>query len=148
MTHIWAASWQNQQNGMCTQRRLRSAWASAWCLVHQSDQSLRCQHEESLGPQLPIERTAKTDQTGQMPRLPRLIWIFAGRTDILLVLSWGGSFSLFQTFKFAVVPESKLETYKSTLKVVTSCHIYSAQKIKLKVWNEWYMYQFCSYTYF
>ena len=25
---IWAASRQNQQNGMCTQRRLRSAWAS------------------------------------------------------------------------------------------------------------------------
>ena len=36
---------QNQQNGMCAQRRLRSAWASA-----QSDQSLRCPHEESLGP--------------------------------------------------------------------------------------------------
>ena len=35
---------QNQQNGMCAQRRLGSAWASA-----QSDQSLRCQHEESLG---------------------------------------------------------------------------------------------------
>ena len=34
---IWAASWQNQQNGMCAQRRLRSAWASG-----QSDQSLRC----------------------------------------------------------------------------------------------------------
>ena len=29
----WAASRQNQQNGMCAQRRLRSAWA---------DQSLRC----------------------------------------------------------------------------------------------------------
>ena len=29
-----------------------SAWASA-----QSDQSLRCPHEETLGPQLPIERT-------------------------------------------------------------------------------------------
>ena len=26
---IWATSWQNQQNGMCAQRRLRSAWASA-----------------------------------------------------------------------------------------------------------------------
>ena len=39
----------------CAQRRLRSAWASA-----QSDQSLRCPHEESLGPKLPIERTAKT----------------------------------------------------------------------------------------
>ena len=38
-------SWQNQQNDLCTQRRLRSAWASA-----QSDQSLRCLHEESLGP--------------------------------------------------------------------------------------------------
>ena len=33
--HNWAASWQNQQNGMCAQRRLRSVWASA-----QSDQSL------------------------------------------------------------------------------------------------------------
>ena len=61
----WVASWQNQQNGMCAQRRLRSA---------QADQSLRCPHEESLGPKLPIERTAKTDQTGRMPRLS---WDFA-----------------------------------------------------------------------
>ena len=37
------------------QRRLSSAWASA-----QSDQSLRCPHEESLSPLLPIERTANT----------------------------------------------------------------------------------------
>ena len=37
------------------QRRLRSAWASA-----QSDQSLRCPHEETLGPKLPIERTERT----------------------------------------------------------------------------------------
>ena len=37
------------------QRRLRSAWASA-----QSDQSLRCPHEERFCPSLPIERTAKT----------------------------------------------------------------------------------------
>ena len=40
---------------MYAQRRLRSAWASA-----QSDQSLRCPHEESLCPSLPIEHTAKT----------------------------------------------------------------------------------------
>ena len=26
----WAASWQNQQNGVCAQRRLRSAWTSTW----------------------------------------------------------------------------------------------------------------------
>ena len=30
---------------VCAQLRLRSAWASA-----QSDQSLRCPHEETLGP--------------------------------------------------------------------------------------------------
>ena len=41
----WAASRQNQKYGMYAQRRLRSAWAST-----QSDQSLRCPHEESLGP--------------------------------------------------------------------------------------------------
>ena len=40
---------------LCAPRRLRSAWASA-----QSDQSLCCLHEESLGPKLPTERTAKT----------------------------------------------------------------------------------------
>ena len=55
VNHRWAASWQNQQNGMCTQRRLRSAWASA-----QSDQGLRCSHEETLGFSLPIERIVKT----------------------------------------------------------------------------------------
>ena len=34
---IRCATWQNQQSGMCAQRRLRSTWAST-----QSDQSLRC----------------------------------------------------------------------------------------------------------
>ena len=51
----WAAAWQNQQNDLCAQRRLRSAWASA-----QSDQSQRCPPEAKLGPKLPTERTAKT----------------------------------------------------------------------------------------
>ena len=59
---------------LCAQRRLfsLSAWrkfgslATHW--VHSED----------------------SDQTG---RMPRLIWVFAGRTAILLVLSWGGSFS-------------------------------------------------------
>ena len=36
-------------------------------------------------------RTAKTDQTG---RMPRVIWVFAGLTLILLVLSCHGSFLL------------------------------------------------------
>ena len=52
----WAASWQNQQNGMCTQRRIRSAWAS-----DQSDQSLRCPHmKKDWVLSYPNERTAKT----------------------------------------------------------------------------------------
>ena len=37
-------------------------------------QSLRCPHEESLGPYLPTECTAKTDQTGLMHRLICLRW--------------------------------------------------------------------------
>ena len=41
---------------LCVQRRLRSAWASA-----QSDQSLRCPHEESLGPQLPLSALRRVD---------------------------------------------------------------------------------------
>ena len=53
--NIWAAAWQNQQNDLCAQLRLRSAWASA-----QFDQSLRCPHEETLDPQLPIEHKVKT----------------------------------------------------------------------------------------
>ena len=70
--HMWAASWQNQHNNLCAQRRLRSAWASA-----QSDQSLRFPHGESSGPCLSTKRTAKTDQTG---RKHRLILVFAWRT--------------------------------------------------------------------
>ena len=39
-----------------------------------------------------------SDQTG---RMPRLIWVFAGRTVILLVLSWGGSYLVVQ-FKLLI----------------------------------------------
>ena len=44
---IWerAAVWQNQQNDLCVQRRLISDWASA-----PSNQTLRCPHEETVGP--------------------------------------------------------------------------------------------------
>ena len=69
---VWASAWQNQQNGMCTQRRLRSVWTSA-----QSDQSLRWALNGLLRTQAFFMRTAKTDQTGQMSRL---IWFFARRT--------------------------------------------------------------------
>ena len=57
---IWATALQNQQNDLCAQQRLISAWASV-----QSDQSIHWPHEKTFGP-LHIERTVKTDQ-------PRLI---------------------------------------------------------------------------
>ena len=37
---------------------------------------------------------AQSDDSDQTGRMPRLIWVFAGRTLILLVLSWGGSCTL------------------------------------------------------
>ena len=70
---------------LCAQQRLRSAWASA-----QSDQSLRCPHEESLGPYLPIERTEKT--LIRLDGCPGWSESLLGAHTILLVLSRGGSF--------------------------------------------------------
>ena len=87
---------------MCAQRRLRSACASA-----QSDRSLRCPHEETLGPQLPIDQSLHCPHEETLgPQLPTewtakiLIrlgicpgWSESslGAQTILLVLSWGGS---------------------------------------------------------
>ena len=68
----WATSWQNQQNGLCAQRRLRSAWASA-----QSDFESSLSAWRMLG-SLATHwvHSEDSDQTGQTPRL---IWVFAGR---------------------------------------------------------------------
>ena len=68
---------------LCAQRRLRSALVSA-----QSDQSLLCAQSVAKGPSFLYADSEDSDQTGQMPRL---IWVFAGRTIILLVLSCRGS---------------------------------------------------------
>ena len=68
----WAASWQNQQNGMCAQRRLTSAWASA-----QSDQSSLSAWRKLGSLATHWAHSEDSDKTG---RMPRLIWVFAGRT--------------------------------------------------------------------
>ena len=60
----WAATWQNRQNGMCAK----------------SDQSLCCFMKKAWVLSYPLSAQ----------RMPRLIWVFAGRTIILLVLSWDG----------------------------------------------------------
>ena len=53
------------------------------------------------------------DQTG---RMPRLIWVFAGRTVILLVLSWSGSFICLFCFKWTEQNRTlfRLELYSSS----------------------------------
>ena len=73
------------QSGMCAQRRLRSAWPSA-----QSDQSSLSALRKLGSLATHWAHREDSDQTG---RMPRLIWVFAGRTLILLVLSRGVSSS-------------------------------------------------------
>ena len=68
---------------LCTQRRLRSAWASA-----QSDQSSLCTQWVAKDPSFLHADSEDSDQIGWMPRL---IWVFAGCTATLLFFSWGGS---------------------------------------------------------
>ena len=75
---------------VCAQRRLRSAWADA-----QADLSLRWAHSHFVGFVMswltcPCHSEADV-QRCQNGRMPRLIWVFAGRTAILLVLSCRGS---------------------------------------------------------
>ena len=59
-----AIAWQNQQNDLCAQRNLRSAWASA-----QSDQRLRWVKDQTF-----------IDADSEDKRMLRLIWVFAWRT--------------------------------------------------------------------
>ena len=82
----WAAARQNQQNDLCAQLRLWSAWALCPVISEDSDQP---GHLPSLIRDFAF-RLKKTwvfsypmhskdsDQTGQMPRL---MWVFAGCTS-------------------------------------------------------------------
>ena len=82
----WAISWQNQQNGMHTQQRLRSAWAST-----QSDQSSLCAQWIAKDPSFLHVDSEESDQTGRTPRLSESS---LGTHAILLVLLWSGSNAL------------------------------------------------------
>ena len=64
---------------VCAQQ-LRSVWASA-----QSDQYSLCAQRVAEDLSFLHADSEDPDQTG---RIPRLIWVFAGRTVTLLVLSW------------------------------------------------------------
>ena len=75
---IWAATWQNQQNGMCAQRRLKISLGirPVW-----SESSLSAWRK--LGSL--ATHWAHSKDFDQTLRMPRLIWVFAGRTVILLL---------------------------------------------------------------
>ena len=49
---------------------------------------------------------ANREESGQTGRMPRLIWVFAGRTAILFVLSCGGSNETTRSKKY--LPKSKV----------------------------------------
>ena len=57
---------------------MRPAKTQVSLLSTQSDQSLRCPHEETLGPKLPIE----CEDSDQIGRMAMLIRVFAGSTVI------------------------------------------------------------------
>ena len=65
---------------LCAQRRLRSAWAS---------ESSLCAQWVAKDPSFLHADSEDSDRTGWMPRL---IWVFAGRTATLLLFSLRGSF--------------------------------------------------------
>ena len=73
----WATAWLNQQNCMCTQQIVRSA-RTINCPVCSECSLITWRNLQALAIQKAIEYTAKTDQAGQMPRL---IWVFVGRTS-------------------------------------------------------------------
>ena len=78
-----ALKWQNQQNDCAPsedwdQLGIRPIW---------SESSL-CAQMVAKDPSFLHADSEDSDQTG---RMPRMIGVFAGRTVILLVLSWGGS---------------------------------------------------------
>ena len=73
VTIKWATAQQNQQNDLCAQRRLRSAWASI-----QSDQS-SLSIWRNLGPL--ATHWAHNEDSDQTGRMPTLIWVFAGCTS-------------------------------------------------------------------
>ena len=80
---------------MTLQMSLGMTKPTKWCARSEdSDQSshppnqisLRCPHEEALGPWLPFERTARTDQTRRMSRLiagrTTFCWFYRAATQI------------------------------------------------------------------
>ena len=83
----WAATWQNQQNECA-----RSEDSDRHVHPPSLSESSMCAHWVAKYPSVLHADSEDPDQVG---RMPRLIWVLAGRTVILLVLSCRGSFNVF-----------------------------------------------------
>ena len=110
--HVWTEPRHDKTNKMS----LRHAKTQISLGIHPvwSESSL-CAHWAAKDPRFLHADSEDSDQTGQKPRL---IWVFAGRTLILLVLSCRGS-----TFRMS--RNSYLKKLQCTLnsKVCTDCDV-------------------------
>ena len=108
--NIWAILWQNQQNRMCTQVRLRSAWASA-----QSDQSSLCAQWVAKDPSFLHAVSNDSNQTGRMKSschfvgfvMRRLKYIFAAT-----LWHWWTELDLWQLGRWELGPKP-LQAYRT-----------------------------------
>ena len=87
---IWATSRQNQQND-CAPSEVSDQSQHPPSLIR----VFAVRMEKAWILSYPLSHSEDSDQTG---RMPRLIWVFAGHTVILLVLSWGSSYTLWFPF--------------------------------------------------
>ena len=128
--YIWAATWQNKQNGCASSEdsdqsghpaslirvfaiRMKKAWVLSYPLRHSED-------------------------SDQIRRMRRLIWVFAGRTLILLVLSCRGSIMYFVVkctnetkillIRFARYRYPTISIRLFLIPNITLCNIYTSQK--------------------
>ena len=106
---------------MCTKRKLRSAWTSA-----QSGQSSLGAQWVAKDPRFLHEDSEDSDQTG---RMPRLIWVFVGRTCHLLVLSCGNSYKWRYPEKNPQ-SQSRSTAFRGTIKWNAEEHIMTKKKKK------------------
>ena len=124
---IWATSWQNQLKGMCVQRRLGPTWAS-----DQSDQSLCCPPEETLGLQLPIERTVKT--LIRLSGCPGWSESSLGTHTILLVFHEAAHFSVLSWVHYFVITFACIGFF--TWDTCSATYMY-LNALLLKHWTLW-----------
>ena len=62
-----------------------------------------------------------SDQTG---RMPRLIWVFTGRTVILLVLSWGGSYCFWEYYGNIKMIDNQMHRFAVHEFISNDCSIF------------------------